>query len=118
MRSYLRRCESAINSINLSAKRLSSSSTPTPTTPNDNGISKPTTSSWYVDEFGSEITESTNESGCINSTTDTIAQRLEPLISNSDEQTTAVLNESANNCIPKLRQQQVMLSPVSKNEIH
>lgn len=112
MRSYLKRCEIAINSINLSAKRslsLSSSSTAA-TTPNDVGTSKSTASSWYVDEFSSEIVESR----CITSKTDTLTQRIEPTNSNADGQTTSVLNESANNCIPKLQQQQVTWSPVRK----
>lgn len=126
MRSYLRRCESAISSINLSAKRslsLSSPSTPTTTTTaattsNDAaGTSKSTNSSWYVDEIDPEIAESANESNCSNGKSDEITtqQITESSILNSDEQIIAVQcnHESANNCALKL-QQQITLSPVSK----
>lgn len=124
MRSYLRRCESAINSINLSAKRsLSLSSPSTPTTSNNAvGISNSTNSSWYVDEFDPESTESANESNGINNKSDTMTQhQLKPLVQNSDEQAMTVRckNENANNSTPQLQQQQITLSPVSKrNEIH
>lgn len=130
MRSYLRRCESAINSINLSAKRsLSLSSPSTPTTSNDAaataaaaaGISKSTNSSWYVDEFDPETTGAANETRCANGKSDERTHQTEPSILNADEQSILVecSDESANNCTPKLPQHQhrVSLSLVSKNRI-
>lgn len=122
MRSYLRRCESAINSINLSAKRsLSLSSPSTPTTSNDApDTSKPTNSSWYVDEIHPETTESANETKCANSRSDERTHQMEPSILHSDEQIILVQcnNESTNDCNPKLlQQQQFPISPVSENWI-
>lgn len=123
MRSYLRRCESAINSINLSAKRsLSLSSPSTPTTSNDAaaGGSKSTNSSWYVDEIDPETAESANEMSCANGKLGERTHQMEPSILNSDEQTISVQcsDESANDCAPKLpQQQQILISPVSKNRI-
>lgn len=120
MRSYLKRCESAINSMNLSAKRsLSLSSPSTPTTSNDAAAatSKSTNSSWYVDEFEPEITESTDESNCTNGKSDErTQQQMETLTQSPDEQmiATQCTNENANDCTPKLPQHQVTVSPVSK----
>lgn len=122
MRSYLKRCESAINSMNLSAKRsLSLSSPSTPTTSNGAAAaaatSKSTNSSWYVDEFEPEITESTDESNCTNGKSDErTQQQMEALTQSPDEQTIATQcnNENANNCTPKLPQHQVTVSPVSE----
>lgn len=66
VRSYLRRCENAINSLNLGGKRstmLSSSSSPSSAEVSTNNAvrTRQSTSSWYIDELGSECNESNNE---------------------------------------------------------
>lgn len=119
MRSYLRRCESAINSINLSAKRslsLSSSSS-TPTTSNDApGISKSTNSSWYVDGLNAGTTETANEASSVHNKTDARMHQMESSFLNSNQQTITdqCNDENANNSTSQLPQQQATITPVSE----
>lgn len=122
MRSYLRRCESAINTINLSAKRSLSLSSPssTPTTSNDAPAkSKSTNSSWYVDGMDTETVEIANEASSVHSKSDGRTHQMESSFLNSDQQTIAAQcnDKSANNCTPKLPQQQTTIPPVGKNRI-
>lgn len=109
MRSYLKRCESALSSMNLSAKRSSSSSS-TPVASNDIPIQKPTTSSWYVDELGFEATECDNEFDGAYSKLNGKERRSS--ISKSDQHRTAAaaaaIDES--DCIIKERKQQKVTS--------
>lgn len=122
MRSYLRRCESAISSISLSGKRsLSLSSSSKATTPNDhNRTTKPTTSSWYIDECESPICEFPNESNSLNEKSDVVTQRTDrqPSSSNLNQDRTVVIRKSASDCIPKFQQPQAIVLLVSKNRIH
>lgn len=57
MRSYLKRCESAISSISLSGKRT----TTTQQKPNNSIRTKRSTSSWYIEKIDTAGTESNNE---------------------------------------------------------
>lgn len=62
MRSYLKRCENAINNINLSVKRSSTAST---STANNGNRTRQTTSLWYIDEIGMESNESHIDFNCM-----------------------------------------------------
>lgn len=88
VRSYLKRCEHAINNIR------STASTPT----NDIPI-KQSSSSWYVDELGSEMCENGTASNGIRTEWHTLpAEQPFPYI--SEGQTVNACNERVNCCIP------------------
>lgn len=115
MRSYLKRCENAINSINLSGKRTSSPTTSSSSaiteasTPNDIQT-KQSTSLWYIDELGSEINEGKqhNEFNDIDSNSK-VTQIMEPTIytdsmdRHTTTTTTTVNNESVNERIHRIQ---------------
>lgn len=119
MRSYLKRCENAINSINLGGKRSTSSastSTASGTTSGD-VRTKQSTSSWYIDELGSEINESHHEFTYIDGDSK-VTDIVEPIIySIPDTQSSKVNNECANDRIRTFEHQPISLH-VSRNCSH
>lgn len=122
MRSYLKRCENAINSINLSGKRSTnsaSSSEAVATTTNADIRTKQSTSSWYIDELGSEINESHNDD--FNDDIDShskVTQIMESTIySIPDTQSSAVNDDKANNRHEPLEYHPMLLH-VSENYNH
>lgn len=111
MRSYLKRCETAINRINLSGKRAagslssSSSSTSTSTSTERYGPrSRSSTSSWYIDELQSECSDGQNETNNSFKVESKVTQSMEQtMISIPEDQTVSMANGSDNNCISKLK---------------
>lgn len=125
MRSYLKRCENAINSINLSGKRStnsapssSSSSSAAATTTNADSRTKQSTSSWYIDEFGSEINESHNDFNDNVDSHSKVTQIMESTIySIPDTQSSAVNDDNANDRHEPLEYHPMLLH-VSKSSNH
>lgn len=109
MRSYLKRCETAINRINLSGKRaagsLSSSSSSTSTSTERYGPrSRSSTSSWYIDELQSECSDGQNEMHNSIKVESKVTQSMEQtMISIPEDQTVSMATGSDNNRISKLK---------------
>lgn len=107
MRSYLKRCENAISSINLSGKR--STSTSATTSSENQKASKQSTSSWYIDELGSEVDESHHEFNYIDGDSK-VTEIMEPIIYTIPEiQSTNVNNDSANDRNRNFQHQAILL---------
>lgn len=113
MRSYFKRCENAINSINLSGKRSTSSpdaSSSAVAAPTDYNIrATKSSSSWYIDELASEIDESHNEFS-YNDSHSKVIQIMEPTIHTvPDTQSLTIHNEYANDRIESLEHHSMLL---------
>ncbi|XP_031619559.1 uncharacterized protein LOC116338443 isoform X2 [Contarinia nasturtii] len=97
VRTYLKRCENAINSINLGGKRSTPSSAETDI--NNEGTKQPT-SSWYIDEFGTETKEDLNFSD-LNFLENDLSSTKAMEKSMPEDEITNSINEYENNHIKK-----------------
>lgn len=99
MRTYLKRCENAINNINISVKR--SPTTHSASTSSDGFDAKQSNSSWYIDELEAKSTDNHNES---NRTDNKSNQQtvVQPPYSTLDEQANKVNDDRINGHIQKI----------------
>lgn len=89
MRTYLKRCENAINNINLSVMRATT--TQSTTEPIDDFDPGQSCSSWYIDELDVSDADSYNESNCIKHKSN--EQMLEQIAYSADD------HKDGNDCV-------------------
>lgn len=99
MRSYLKRCGSAFNSITLSGKR---SGIPCTADTCNDIKTKQSTCLWYMDEIGMEGDENYNVLNSIENETNKTNFTEKPLYLMSEQQTTNLKKGSASDLIPKI----------------
>lgn len=103
MRSYLKRCENAINRINLSGKRVASSLSTSSSSKESYGPrTRKSTSSWYIDELRSECNDIQNEINHCNEI-ETNAADEQTINFIPENQTNKVNNEHENDRIQKYK---------------